>query len=160
MSRRDREIGLVFRIETDLDVFDARRRADRLARDVGFTRADCGLLTVVVSELGFNIVRHAVRGKIALSQVASDEHGPGVRVEASDEGPAIPDLQLAIRDRHDGAGPIDPMLLYRRPGIGSGLGAIVRLTHEFRYERTPGGNHFTVVRYRQSPSRRRSPPGW
>ena len=150
----------MFRVESDLDVFDARRRADRLARDLGFSRHDCGLLTLVVSELGFNIVRHAVRGRIALGQVASDERGPGVRVDASDEGPAIPDLQLAMRDRHDGAGPIDPMLLLRRSGIGSGLGAIVRLTHEFSYERTASGNRFTVVRYRSPPSGRRIPPSW
>lgn len=154
-SRRDRHHGLEFRVETELDVFDARRRAERLARDLGFSRPDAGLITVVVSELGYNVVRHGVRGVIALSRVASDAHGPGIRVEAADEGPPIPDLQLAIRDGHDRTGPIDPMLLYRRAGIGSGLGAIVRLTHEFRYERRADGNCFTVVRYRTSPSRRR-----
>lgn len=154
-SRRDRELGLEFRVETELDVFDARRRAEQLARDLGFSRPDAGLVTVVVSELGYNVVRHGVRGVIALSRVASDEHGPGVRVQASDEGPPIPDLQLAMRDGHDRAGPIDPMLLFRRSGIGSGLGAIVRLTHEFQYERRAHGNCFTVVRYRTSPARRR-----
>ena len=145
----------MFRVETDLDVFDARRRAERLARDLGFSRPDASIVTVVVSELGYNVVRHGVRGSIVLSSHASDEHGPGLCVEASDEGPAIPDIQLAIRDGHDRTGPIDPMLLYRRAGIGSGLGAIVRLTHEFRYERTPVGNRFTVVRYRTRPFRRR-----
>ena len=160
MSKGAQDLGLVFRVEAHLDVFDARRRAEQLARDLGFSRPDAGLVTVVVSELGYNIVRHGVRGLIVLSKTAGEEHGPGVCVEASDEGPPIPDLQLAIRDGHDRAGPIDPMLLFRRAGIGSGLGAIVRLTHEFRYERMPAGNRFTVIRYLTSPSRRRGPPGW
>src|SRR3954470_23801842 len=119
MRKGEQDLGLVFRVEAHLDVFDARRRAERLARDLGFSRPDASLVTLVVSELGYNIVRHGVRGLIVLSSSASKEHGPGVCVEASDEGPPIPDLQLAIRDGHDRTGPIDPMLLFRRAGIGS-----------------------------------------
>ena len=145
----------MFRVEAELDVFDARRGADRLARGAGFTRADAGFVTLIVSELGYNIVRHGHGGHIALDISSHAEHGTALRIVAHDHGPEIRDFALASRDGHDGAGPIDPALLIQRAGIGSGLGAIVRLSHEFRYEHRDGGNVFTVTRYLKPPRNRR-----
>ncbi len=143
-------------MRSELDVFDARRAADRIARASGFSSADAGVLRLVVSELGYNIVRHAEHGQIGFSVFNDPQHGTAVQIDASDHGPPIPDLALAIRDGHDGRGPLDPARLLERQGIGSGLGAIVRLSHDFRYERTGTGNRFVVVRYRRGP--RAAPP--
>jgi anti-sigma regulatory factor (Ser/Thr protein kinase) len=144
----------LFRIAAELDVFDARRGADRMARGAGFTRADAGFVTLIVSELGYNIVRHGRGGLISLDVTAHAQHGPALRIVAQDNGPEIKDFALASRDGHDAAGPIDPALLINRAGIGSGLGAIVRLSHEFHYEHRESGNVFTVTRYARPPRKR------
>jgi len=153
MLRERSQLQSWFRVEAELDVFDARRGADRIASAHGFSRVDTGCITLVVSELGYNIVRHGRSGRISFEVFEHARHGTALRVVAQDQGAPIACLETALRDGHDGAGPIDPALLITRRGIGSGLGAIVRLSHEFRYERLEHGNSFTTVRYRKHSKR-------
>jgi serine/threonine-protein kinase RsbT len=154
VTRAHSNLQALFCIATELDVFDARRGADRMARGAGFTRADAGFVTLIVSELGYNIVRHGGGGHISLDVSAHAEHGAALRIVAQDHGPEIKDFALASLDGHDGLGPIEPSLLISRAGIGSGLGAIVRLSHELRYEHRDSGNVFTVTRYARAPNKR------
>ena len=53
-------------------------------------------------------------------------------------------------DGCDSDGPIAPERLLGRAGIGSGLGAIVRLTDTFEYHVGPMGKRIRVVRFRPS----------
>ena len=61
---------------------------------------------------------------------------------------------MAIQDGCGDDGPIDPARQLGRGGIGSGLGAIIRLTDIFEYRASP--KSFRAVRYVRRP-RRESP---
>jgi anti-sigma regulatory factor (Ser/Thr protein kinase) len=119
-----------FPIRGRSDVVVASSQAGRLARDFGLGPRRAKELAIVVSELASNIVKHGVRGEIVLTL-----HSPGgeVTVEARDVGPPIRDLQVAMTDGCDDRGPIDPALILRRGGLGTGLGAVVRFADRVEY---------------------------
>jgi hypothetical protein len=56
-------------------------------------------------------------------------------------------LATALQDGCDDRGPIDPMQLLTRQGIGGGLGAVLRLTHHFKVEPLADGKEIIVERY-------------
>ncbi len=120
------------------------------AADVGFPRRECTELAIVASELTSNILKYGVSGAIELDRV-SDTNGEGLTVIASDSGPPFRDLALALQDGCDDQGPIDPLHMFKRKGMGGGLGAVVRLTHSFRVEPTLAGKKIHVVRYLKRP---------
>ena len=70
---------------------------------------------------------------------------------ARDFGRPFHDLKMALRDGYDDRGPIDPMHMLRRGGIGGGLGAVIRLSHSFRVDTLPDGKEIEVVRYLKRP---------
>ena len=68
-------------------------------------------------------------------------------VEAHDVGPPIRDLQLAMIDGNDDQGPIDPALILRRGGLGTGLGAVARLADRIEYREVAGGGKTITARF-------------
>jgi anti-sigma regulatory factor (Ser/Thr protein kinase) len=137
----------VISITSDTDVYTARSRMRSMATHAGFGRIAAGELTIVVSELAWNIVKHARQGAIELATGTDPERGVYVTIAARDTGPPFRDFTAALRDGHDDRGPLDPLSLWRRPGIGGGLGAVQRFTHELRHEPLPGGKCIHAVRY-------------
>lgn len=133
--------GRAFSIRDRGDVVVVSSEAGRLARGVGLPPRRAKELAIVVSELASNIVKHGVRGEIVLTLHPS--HGE-ITVEARDVGPPIRDLQLAMTDGCDDRGPIDPALILRRGGLGTGLGAVVRLADQVDYREEPGGKTITA----------------
>lgn len=84
-------------IERDDDVVRARQKGRELASAVGFSSTDQTLIATAISELARNIVTYAVRGTVTLSRI--DQQGrPGVLIVASDQGPGIANVDLAMRD--------------------------------------------------------------
>lgn len=88
---------LVIHIEREADIVHARQKGRELANRLGFSSTDQALLATAISEIARNIVTYAGRGTVTLRTV---ENGPrrGVSVTAKDEGPGIPDIELALRD--------------------------------------------------------------
>jgi serine/threonine-protein kinase RsbT len=84
-------------IERDSDVIDARQKGRELAVRIGFFGTDLTLIATAISEIARNIVVYAERGEITLSPV-SDGGRRGVLVVARDNGPGIPNIELAMRD--------------------------------------------------------------
>jgi anti-sigma regulatory factor (Ser/Thr protein kinase) len=123
------------------DVVVASSQAGRLAREYGLDRKRAAELSIVVSELASNIVKHGVLGEIVLTL-----HAPSgeITVEARDVGPPIRDLEVAMRDGHDDRGPIDPALILGRGGLGTGLGAVARLADRVEYREESGGKTITA----------------
>jgi anti-sigma regulatory factor (Ser/Thr protein kinase) len=121
------------------DVVAVRIRAGRLAASLGCGRRRATEIAIVVSELASNIVKYGVRGEIAFAI----EEGTLV-VTASDEGPPIRDLALALTDGCDDCGPLDPAQLAGRGGLGNGLGAVVRLSDRFECRQHAAGKVITV----------------
>ena len=86
----------------------------------------------MASELGSNIIKYGRHGSLTFSGLeAEDARGRGISVVARDYGPPFHDLAIALQDGCDDRGPLDPMQLFNRKGIGGGLGAVFRLTHSF-----------------------------
>lgn len=140
-------------LHEEIDVFAARTAMRQFAQALGFTRQESEELAIVVSELAWNILRHAGSGHIQIDRVEDPVGGLGIRILASDPGAPIADLELAIQDGYDSAGPIDPATLLRRGGIGGGLGAVVRFTDQFEMRPRPEGKEIEVQRFRVRPRR-------
>jgi len=138
--------GRAFPIQERGDVVGVSTRARRLAREFGLGSRRSEELAIVVSELASNIVKHGIRGEIVLTFDSS--HGE-IIVEAWDAGPPIRDFQLAATDHYDDQGPIDPALILRRGGLGTGLGAVVRFADRVEYREEPGGKTVTARFFRK-----------
>ena len=104
-----------------------------------------------MSELASNIVKYGVRGSIGIEDIWDPHCGPGITIVAEDIGPPFHDLAMAIKDGFDDRGPIDPALLLRRGGLGTGLGAVIRLTDSFHVEPLPLGKRVCTLRYLRRP---------
>lgn len=83
-----------------------------ILRDLGIDAVPLRRLVIVAFEGEMNVVMYAQRGTMTL--VLSDED---VRLEIKDEGPGIPDIELAFKEGYSTAS--DEM---REMGFGFGMG--------------------------------------
>jgi len=133
----------VIPIESDADVVTARQRARQMAGELELTSTDQTLLATAISEVARNITTYAVRGEVHLSVVRDDNGREGIRVIASDEGPGIADVDLALQDGYTSGG-----------GLGLGLPGARRLVDDFSIETALGrGTTVTLVMWARSNSR-------
>lgn len=84
-------------ITHDGDVVTARQLGREMAKESGFYGSDLTLIATAISEIARNIVNYAERGEVVLSML-EDGSRRGLMVVARDEGPGIPDIDLAMRD--------------------------------------------------------------
>ena len=106
-------------IRSGADIVTARLEGRQLAAQAGFSGSDLTVIATTISELARNIVEYAGNGEIILA-VVQDGYRKGVRVEARDDGPGIPDIELAMQDGYSTGG-----------GLGLGLPGSRRLMDEF-----------------------------
>lgn len=139
-----------------VDVLYVQSQTLKFAELIGFTKRECGELAIVASELTSNVLKYGVRGHLDV-EALEDARGRGVLMVAEDIGPPFRDLELALLDGNDDRGPIDPLHMLTRRGIGGGLGAIVRLTHSFEVEPLAVGKRVRVTRYLRRHSKRPRP---
>jgi anti-sigma regulatory factor (Ser/Thr protein kinase) len=95
------------------------------ARTLAFPARAQQACSIVACELAENAVRYAGGGQVEVS-VASGEGW--VRVAVSDQGPRFHDLALAFQDGSTDRGPVGVPRPPGRVGLGSGLGAVRRLS--------------------------------
>ena len=113
-------------IEGDADIVTARQEGRQLAAAAGFSGADQTIIALAISEIARNIVSYAQRGKVSLSRM--DEGGRrGILIVAQDEGPGIPDIDLAMRDGYSTG-----------KSLGIGLPGAKRVMDEFELVSAPG----------------------
>ena len=105
-------------------------------------------IAIVVSELATNIAKHGIRGEITL--ILDDDVPPRgeLTVIARDVGPPIHDLEMAMTDGYADRGPIDPSLILSRGGLGTGLGAVLRLSDRFEYREREEGKEIRARFFR------------
>jgi anti-sigma regulatory factor (Ser/Thr protein kinase) len=113
-------------IDDRSQVGTARRAAAELAARLQFDATLAGKVSLAVTELGTNIVKHAGSGRMLLRALTSGG-GTGIEVLALDKGPGIADVPASLRDGHSTSGT-----------MGSGLGAISRLSADFEIYSQPG----------------------
>jgi anti-sigma regulatory factor (Ser/Thr protein kinase) len=126
------------------DAIVAGSQSRRFAAHAGMSSRRASELAIVVSELATNIVKHGIRGEITLTFDPGVPPGGEIVIAARDVGPPIRDLQLAMTDGFDDQGPIDPALILRRGGLGTGLGAIARLADRLDVQEEEGGKVITA----------------
>jgi serine/threonine-protein kinase RsbT len=119
-------------IRTDADVVTARQEARTMGADLGFSSTDLTLLATAISEVARNITTYAGEGEVTLRVVDQDGRR-GIEVLASDEGPGISDVELAMQDGYTTGN-----------GLGLGLPGTRRLVDDFDLRTTPGAG--TTVR--------------
>ncbi len=134
-----------------VDVLHVQRMTKSFAASLGFNARACSELAIVASELSSNILKYGVSGFIELVAV-NDDTGPGICLVAHDRGPPFRNLEHALQDGWDDNGPIDPMHILSRKGMGGGLGAITRLSDRVQVEVEPGGKRVLVFRYLKRPT--------
>lgn len=137
-----------YEIRVWVDVLAARSALKKLAGELGFPSRETTELAIVASELGSNIIKYGRHGRLTFRALeAGHAKASGVAVVARDYGPQFHDLATAMLDGCDDRGPIDPMQLLTRQGIGGGLGAVLRLTHSFAVHPLADGKEIVVERF-------------
>lgn len=121
-------------INSDQDIVVARQRGRSLAAELGFSPGDATLIATAISELARNIVSYADTGSISLRGIQTSSR-EGILVTASDSGPGIVDIRLAMRDGYSTSG-----------SLGLGLPGVRRIMDEFEIESRSGNGTKVVVK--------------
>lgn len=145
----------IYQVCDAIDLYAPRQGVKALGNRLGFDRGACHELAIVVSELTSNILKYGTRGSVELEAHQHALHGRGLAIVARDQGPQFHDLELALRDGYNDRGPIDPVALLKRGGLGAGLGAVLRLTDSFDVEPLAAGKLIRVIRYVARPRKHR-----
>jgi serine/threonine-protein kinase RsbT len=106
-------------IERDTDIVMARQKGRELAGAMGFPSSDQTIIALAISEIARNIVSYAQRGDVTLSRLESGVRR-GILIVARDQGPGIPNIELAMRDGYSTA-----------RSLGVGLPGAKRVMDEF-----------------------------
>jgi serine/threonine-protein kinase RsbT len=123
-------------IRSDADIITARQRGRELAGELGFSKTDLALIATAISELARNILSYAGNGRITL-QLTEHVGRRGLVVVATDEGPGIADIELALQDGYSTGG-----------SLGLGLPGARRLMDEFELVSTLGvGTTVTATKW-------------
>src|SRR5436190_23264356 len=125
------------------DIVFARQRAREVARRLGFGMVDQSRIATAVSELTRNIVRYATggRGEVTIRTLSPARQGgsTGIEIVAMDQGPGIPDVQLALQDGFSSGS-----------GMGLGLPGARRLMDEMEIRSALGeGTSVTIRKWRR-----------
>lgn len=125
-------------VAEDRDIVMARQKGRLLAARLGFPATDQISIATAISELSRNIVEYAGAGEIHLSIVRHRaDRREGIQVVARDEGPGIPDLDLALRDGFSTS-----------RSLGLGLPGTRRLMDEFEIQSHAGrGTRITIRKW-------------
>jgi serine/threonine-protein kinase RsbT len=120
-------------LRSDEDVVRARHKVRELAQKAGLRLVDQTKFVTAISELARNTVVHGGGGQMTTGLVTSTTR-TGVYAAFEDDGPGIPDVQLALTDGYTTG-----------TGLGLGFGGAKRLVGEFEVRPRDGGGTFVRV---------------
>ena len=116
----------IIQVSQSSGVAAARQAATALAEAMGFVEQDSAALTLAVSELATNLVKHAQGGMLTLTSLV-EEGRVGLQITSQDSGPGIADVEQALTDGFSTVG-----------SLGYGLGAVNRLMDALDISSQPG----------------------
>jgi serine/threonine-protein kinase RsbT len=126
-----------FHIRVSEDVVRLRREVRARAVEIGFGLVDQTKIVTAASELARNTLDYGGGGVV---QIVVMQNGPhkGVRLIFQDEGPGIPDIELALTDGYTTG-----------RGLGLGLSGSKRLSNEFEIHSVVGkGTCVSIARWK------------
>jgi serine/threonine-protein kinase RsbT len=123
-------------VTTDQDVVRVRQLVRTEAVAVKLSLVDQTKLVTAASELARNTLVYGGGGTVEVSRVETGRR-QGIRIVFADDGPGIPDLDLAFTDGYTTGG-----------GLGLGLSGARRLVDEFDIDTAVGqGTSITVTKW-------------
>ena len=124
-------------IRTAQDLVLVRQAVRTWSAELKFSLVEQTKMVTAASELARNTLDYGKGGQVTL-QVLQDGLRKGLRLSFEDQGPGIPDIELALRDGYTSGG-----------GMGLGLGGAKRLVNEFDIVSKVGeGTRVTVTRWK------------
>ena len=124
-------------LRADQDVVKVRQVVRAWTVELKFSLVDQTKFVTAASELARNTVDYGGGGEVRLESL--QERGrSGLRLTFTDQGPGIPDLELALKDGYTSGG-----------GMGLGLSGAKRLSNEFDIHSKVGeGTRVTITRWK------------
>jgi len=114
-----------------------RQAVRQRAVDLGFNLVDQTKIVTAASELARNTLHYGGGGTLRIEEVLQGSRR-GIRLVFEDNGPGIPNIELAMKDGYTTGN-----------GLGLGLSGAKRLSSEFFIDSRPGeGTRVTIVRWR------------
>lgn len=124
-------------IASSEDVVGVRQAVRRRAVELGFNLVDQTKIVTAASELARNTLTYGGGGVMRL-EIVQEGARRGLRLVFEDEGPGIPNIELALKDGYSTA-----------DGLGLGLSGARRLSNEFLIDSRVGeGTRVTITRWR------------
>lgn len=124
-------------LKSDADVVRARHLVRDWAVELRFSLVDQTKLVTAASELARNTIIYGQGGIMKMEMVTSGVRA-GLRLTFEDQGPGIPDIELALQDGYTTGS-----------GLGLGLSGAKRLVNEFEIRSQVGkGTRITVTRWK------------
>ena len=124
-------------VQTAEDVVSIRQAVRQRAVELGFNLVDQTKIVTAASELARNTVQYGGGGTVTIEGLENFGRR-GLRLTFADQGPGIPDIELAMKDGYTTGG-----------GLGLGLSGARRLSNEFYIDSKPGqGTRVTITRWR------------
>ena len=123
-------------ISTDDDIVRVRQRVRDWAVSIGFSLVDQTKLVTAASELARNTLIYGRGGTLTLAVVVNNRKR-GLQLTFADQGPGIPDIDLALKDGYTTGN-----------GLGLGLSGARRLSQDFSITSKPGeGTRVVIARW-------------
>jgi len=124
-------------LRSEHDIVLARQQVRRLTQELKFSLVDQTKLVTAASELARNALVYGHGGAMHW-EVVQTESRTGVKLLFADEGPGIPNLDLAMTDGWTSG-----------KGLGMGLTGAKRLVNEFEIDsKINGGTRVTITRWK------------
>lgn len=125
------------KIQASADVVVVRQAVRQIATELGFGLVDQTKIVTAASELARNTLDYGGGGTVQLEPLQEGRRR-GIRLTFTDQGPGIPDIELALKDGFTTG-----------TGLGMGLGGAKRLANEFSIKSTVGaGTRVTIIRWK------------
>lgn len=123
-------------IDLDIDLVKIRQIVRKISREMRFDIVAQTKLVTAVSELTRNVLIHAKKGEIIIEEIEK-AHRKGLKITLIDEGPGIPDINLAMTDGFS-----------TTKGLGKGLSGSKKLMDEFSIQSEVGkGTEVFIVKW-------------
>ena len=124
-------------LRSEHDIVMARQQVRRLTQELKFSLVDQTKMVTAASELARNAYTYG-RGGTMFWDVLSTDGRQGLRLKFADEGPGIPNMDLAMTDGWTSGN-----------GLGMGLTGAKRLVNEFEIDTQVGaGTRVTITRWK------------
>ena len=123
-------------LRTEHDIVMARQHVRKVAQELRFSLVDQTKIVTAASELARNALVYGGGGDMDW-EVVENGARRGLKLAFVDQGPGIPDLDLALKDGWTSGG-----------GLGLGLSGTRRLVNDFELASAPGqGTRVVITRW-------------